>query len=101
MFGTCRRQPTNGTVVKDLERNADPQRTRRITEDIPMRETKRVFVSHKSSNAKLASRIIEILQSEMNDVDFFLSEKINPGENWRADIVNLPLRLKQGGLLSS
>jgi hypothetical protein len=50
-------------------------------------ETKRVFVSHKSSNAKLASNIIEILQSEMKDVDFFLSEKINPGENWRDDIV--------------
>ena len=52
-----------------------------------MTETKRVFVSHKSSNAKLASSIIETLKSEMKDVDFFLSEKINPGENWRADIV--------------
>lgn len=52
-----------------------------------MTETKRIFVSHKSSNAKLASTIIEILKSEMKDVDFFLSEKINPGENWRVDIV--------------
>jgi TIR domain len=52
-----------------------------------MGETKRIFVSHKSTNAKLASDIIEILESEMKDVDFFLSEKINPGENWRTDIV--------------
>jgi hypothetical protein len=46
-----------------------------------MTETKRVFISHKSSNVKLASTIIEILKSEMKDVDFFLSEKINLGEN--------------------
>ena len=52
-----------------------------------MSETKRIFVSHKSSNATLASSIIETLKSEMKDVDFFLSERINPGENWRADIV--------------
>ena len=52
-----------------------------------MSETKHVFVSHKSSNAKLANDIIDILKSGMDDVDFFLSEKINPGENWRIDII--------------
>jgi hypothetical protein len=40
-----------------------------------MSETKRVFVSHKSSNAKLASSIIEILKSETKDVDFFYLKK--------------------------
>jgi TIR domain len=45
-----------------------------------------IFVSHKSSNAKLANDIIEILKSGMGGVDFFLSEKITPGENWRSDI---------------
>jgi len=40
---------------------------------------KHIFVSHKSSNAKLANDIIEILKSGMEDVDFFLSEKISPG----------------------
>ena len=52
-----------------------------------MSETKHVFVSHKSSNTKLANDIIDILKSGMDDVDFFLSEKINPGENWRIDII--------------
>ena len=52
-----------------------------------MSETKHVFVSHKSSNAKLANDIIGTLQSGMKDVEFFLSEKIHPGENWRTDIV--------------
>jgi hypothetical protein len=52
-----------------------------------MTETKRIFVSHKASNATLASNIIEILEAEMKDVDFFLSEKIKPGENWRSDVV--------------
>jgi len=52
-----------------------------------MSETKHVFVSHKSSNAKLANDIIETLRSGTKDVEFFLSEKIPPGENWRTDIV--------------
>ena len=43
-----------------------------------------IFVSHKSSNAKLANDIIDILKSGMDDVDFFLSEKISPGENWES-----------------
>jgi len=33
-----------------------------------MSETKHVFVSHKSSNAKLANDIIDILKSGMDDV---------------------------------
>jgi hypothetical protein len=49
---------------------------------------KHIFVSHKSSNAKLANDVIQILKSGMDDVDFFLSEKIDPGENWRIDITN-------------
>ena len=52
-----------------------------------MSETKHVFVSHKSSNAKLANDIIETLQLGTMGVEFFLSEKVPPGENWRADIV--------------
>ena len=48
---------------------------------------KHIFVSHKSSNAKLANDIIEILKSGMEDVDFFLSEKISPGDNWKANVV--------------
>ena len=48
---------------------------------------KHIFVSHKSKNVKLANEIIETLKPEMNDVEFFLSEKISPGENWRTDIV--------------
>ena len=45
-----------------------------------MSETKHVFVSHKSSNAKLANDIIETLQSGTKGLEFVLSEKIPPGE---------------------
>jgi len=48
---------------------------------------KRIFVSHKSNNAKLADDIINTLKSGMSEVDFFLSEQITPGENWRIDII--------------
>ena len=44
-----------------------------------MTETKRVFVSHKSSTIIELANFAETLKSEMKDVDFFLSEKINPG----------------------
>jgi len=52
-----------------------------------MNEMKRIFVSHKSSNAKITGDILGILKSGMTNVEFFLSEQIEPGDNWRADIV--------------
>jgi hypothetical protein len=47
---------------------------------------KQIFVSHKSNNAKLSRDIIETLKSGMSDIDFFLSENIQKGDNWRTDI---------------
>jgi len=52
-----------------------------------MTETKRIFVSHKASNSKITSDMLDILKSGMTGVEFFLSEKIEPGDNWRSDIV--------------
>ena len=48
---------------------------------------KQIFVSHKSNSAKITSDIIETLKSGMSDVDFFLSENITKGDNWRTDVV--------------
>jgi hypothetical protein len=45
---------------------------------------------------EISQRYIEILKSEINDVDFFLSEKITPGENWRIDITKA---LKSAGCM--
>ncbi len=39
-----------------------------------MTETKRIFVSHKASNAKITSDMLDILKSGMTGVEFFLSE---------------------------
>jgi hypothetical protein len=52
-----------------------------------MTETKRIFVSHKARNAKITSDMLDILKSGMTGVEFFLSEQIEPGDNWRSDIV--------------
>jgi hypothetical protein len=52
-----------------------------------MTETKRIFVSHKASNSKITSDMLDILKSGMTGVEFFLSEQIEPGDNWRSDIV--------------
>ena len=52
-----------------------------------MSEIKRIFVSHKASNGKIVSDMLNILKSGMTGVEFFLSEQIEPGDNWRYDIV--------------
>jgi TIR domain len=52
-----------------------------------MSEIKRIFVSHKARNAKITSDMLDILKSGMTGVEFFLSEQIEPGDNWRSDIV--------------
>jgi hypothetical protein len=52
-----------------------------------MSEIKRIFVSHKASNGKIVSDMLDILKSGMAGVEFFLSEQIEPGDNWRSDVV--------------
>ena len=52
-----------------------------------MSEIKRIFVSHKASNGEIVSDMLNILKSGMAGVEFFLSEQIEPGDNWRSDIV--------------
>ena len=52
-----------------------------------MIETKRIFVGHKASNGKIVCDMLNILKSGMTSVEFFLSEQIEPGDNWRSDIV--------------
>jgi hypothetical protein len=52
-----------------------------------MSEVKRVFVSHKSANAEPTKKLIDILKEHMTNVQFFLSEEIDPGDNWRSEIL--------------
>ena len=52
-----------------------------------MSEIQRIFVSHKASNGEIVSDMLNILKSGMAGVEFFLSEQIEPGDNWRSDIV--------------
>jgi predicted nucleotide-binding protein len=40
-----------------------------------------------STSAKITRDILDILKSGMTGVEFFLSEHIEPGDNWRSDIV--------------
>jgi hypothetical protein len=55
-----------------------------------MSETKQVFVSHKASNptlAKAARDIVKILEAGTKNTEFFLSEEIEPGDQWFPEIV--------------
>jgi hypothetical protein len=45
-----------------------------------------IFVSHKSTDGDLAKDIVKLLRSQMNNVEFFMSEEIEKGDEWRAKI---------------
>ncbi len=47
-----------------------------------------IFVSHKSNDIKLVQSIVKILKSEMDNVEFFLSEEIEKGDVWRNEVIN-------------
>jgi TIR domain len=52
----------------------------------PEAKPKLIFVSHKSTDKNLASSIVTLLKSYMDNVRFFLSEEIEKGDEWRANI---------------
>jgi len=45
-----------------------------------------IFVSHKSTDKKLAQSIVALLKGAMDNVRFFLSENIEKGDEWRTAI---------------
>jgi hypothetical protein len=49
-------------------------------------ETKRVFVSHKSNDKDLALSIVQELKGRMDHIEFFMSEDITKGDEWRTEI---------------
>jgi TIR domain len=52
----------------------------------PEVQPKLIFVSHKSTDGNLAKSIVTLLKGYMDNVRFFLSEEIEKGDEWRAEI---------------
>jgi len=52
----------------------------------PEAKSNLIFVSHKSADKNLAQSIVALLKGYMDNVRFFVSEDIEKGEEWRANI---------------
>ena len=52
----------------------------------PEAKSNLIFVSHKSADKNLAQSIVTLLKGYMDNVSFFVSEDIEKGEEWRANI---------------
>jgi hypothetical protein len=45
-----------------------------------------VFVSHKANDEPITNAIIDVLDTHTENINFFISEKIEKGADWRKEI---------------